>query len=284
MKRIVIVAESGSDVSSQLAALYDIEIVPMHVAFDGETLDDGAFPVEKIRDYYKQTGKLPTTSGSTPKDFEDVFDTIHEKYPEAHILYLAYSAITTCSMQSGVIASEGRDYVTIIDTKQVSAGQCAVVVAVAEALQNNPEISVEELVDIAHDYIDRANMCFLPDNLEFLCAGGRVSNAAYLGSRILGIHPCIEILEGKLMATVKFRGKTAKCARKLITEFSDKYDLDRNLLWIVYTVGTTDEVKTAIEETVKECGYKEVRWIEAGGVITTHGGPGAFGIAGFTKK
>ena len=187
-------------------------------------------------------------------------------------------------MQSGVIASEGRDYVTIIDTKQVSAGQCAVVVAVAEALQNNPEISVEELVDIAHDYIDRANMCFLPDNLEFLCAGGRVSNAAYLGSRILGIHPCIEILEGKLMATVKFRGKTAKCARKLITEFSDKYDLDRALLWIVYTVGTTDEVKTAIEETVKECGYKEVRWIEAGGVITTHGGPGAFGIAGFSKK
>ena len=86
------------------------------------------------------------------------------------------------------------------------------------------------------------------------------------------------------MATVKFRGKTAKCAKKLITEFSEKYDLDRELLWIVYTVGTTDEVKAAIEETVKECGYKEARWIKAGGVITTHGGPGAFGIAGFSKK
>ena len=47
MKRIIIVAESGSDVSPQLAEKYGIEIVPMHVAFDGETLDDGAFPVEK---------------------------------------------------------------------------------------------------------------------------------------------------------------------------------------------------------------------------------------------
>ncbi|MBE6007911.1 MAG: DegV family EDD domain-containing protein [Lachnospiraceae bacterium] len=284
MKRIVIVAETGSDVSPQLAAQYDIEIVPMHVTFDGEALDDGQFPVEKIREFYKSTGKLPTTSGSTPDDFNKVFDSIHERYPEAHILYLAYSAITTCSMQSGVIASEDRDYVTIIDTKQVSAGQCAVVVGVAEALQNDPDISLDELIKVAQDLIERANMCFLPDNLEFLCAGGRVSNAAYLGSRILSIHPCIEILEGKLMATVKFRGKTAKCAKKLITEFSDKYNLDRSLIWIVYTVGTTDEVKEAIEETIKECGYERVRWIEAGGVITTHGGPGAFGLAGFSKK
>jgi len=127
-------------------------------------------------------------------------------------------------MQSGVIAAEGRDYVTIIDTKQVSAGQCAVVVGTAEALKKDPDISLEELIAVANDLMERANMCFIPDNLEFLCAGGRVSNAAYLGSRILNIHPCIEILEGKLMATVKFRGKTAKCARKLITDFSEKYE------------------------------------------------------------
>lgn len=31
----------------------------MHVTFGEEALDDGAFPVEKIVDYYKTTGKLP---------------------------------------------------------------------------------------------------------------------------------------------------------------------------------------------------------------------------------
>ena len=71
-------------------------------------------------------------------------------------------------------------------------------------------MSLEQAVDTAKDFIDRANMCFMPDNLEFLRAGGRVSNVAFLGSRILGIHPCIEILEGKLVATKKYRGKMSR--------------------------------------------------------------------------
>ena len=129
MKKIILLAETGSDVNETLAKEYGVEIVPMHVSFDTETMDDGAFPVKKIVEYYQTTGKLPKTSGSTPEDFEIVFDRIHAEHPDAQILYLAYSAITTCSMQSGVIAAEGREYVTIVDTKQVSAGQCNVVIA-----------------------------------------------------------------------------------------------------------------------------------------------------------
>ena len=97
MRPIILVAETGSDITPELAEQYQIQIVPMHVAFDGETRDDGAFPVEDICEYYQATGKLPTTSGSTPEDFNILFDAIHEKWPEALILYLAYSAVTTCS-------------------------------------------------------------------------------------------------------------------------------------------------------------------------------------------
>lgn len=138
MKQIVLVAETGSDINPVLAAEYNIKIVPMHVSFDHETMEDGAFPVEKIVDYYEETGKLPKTSGSTPGDFETAFDRIHAEYPDAQLLYLAYSAVTTCSMQSAVLAAEERDYVTILDTKQVSAGQCNVVIAVAELLRQHP--------------------------------------------------------------------------------------------------------------------------------------------------
>ena len=110
MKQIVLVAETGSDINPVLAAEYNIKIVPMHVSFDHETMEDGAFPVEKIVDYYEETGKLPKTSGSTPGDFETAFDRIHAEYPDAQLLYLAYSAVTTCSMQSAVLAAEERDY------------------------------------------------------------------------------------------------------------------------------------------------------------------------------
>lgn len=283
MSKIIVIAETGSDVTMEFASQYGIEIVPMHVSFDTETYDDGAFPVEKIRDYYKETGKLPKTSGCTPEDFIIVFDNIHNKNPEAQILYLAYSAVTTCSYQSAVIAAEDRDYVTILDTKQVSAGQGLIVVTVAQILQENPHMTIEQAVEVANDLIARANMCFVPDNLEFLRAGGRVSNAAFIGSRLLNIHPCIELLDGKLIATKKYRGKMTKVATSLVKDYSEKYNLKKDCIWFVYTIGLSDEVKNCVEETAKECGFEKTQWIPAGGVITTHGGPAAFGLAGFSE-
>lgn len=283
MNPIILVAETGSDLTPELASKYNIKIVPMHVSFDNETLDDGSFPVEKICDYYHTTGKLPRTSGCSPEDFIRAFDDIHKQYPESQILYLAYSAVTTCSYQSAIIASEDRDYVTAIDTKQVSAGQAAIVTAVAELLNVHPEMSVSDAADATMNLLPRAKMCFLPDNLEFLRAGGRVSNAVCLGSRILHIHPCIEILDGKLVATKKYRGKMKKAAAQLIRDYANTYHLERDILWMVYTVGLQDEIRTAAEETAKECGFKKIQWVQAQGVITTHGGPAAFGIAGFSS-
>lgn len=284
MNPLIIVAETGSDLTPELAAQYNIQLAPMHVSFDSETLDDGSFPVQKICDYYQETKKLPRTSGCSPEDFIRIFDEIHNSNPTAQILYLAYSAVTTCSYQSAIIAAEDRDYVTAIDTRQVSVGQAAVAVEVAKLLKDNPEMSIQEAADAATDLLSRAKMCFLPDNLEFLRAGGRVSNAVCLGSRILNIHPCIEILDGKLVATKKYRGKMKKVAAQLIRDYADSYHLDRDTLWMVYTVGLQDEIRAAAEETAKACGFRQINWIQAGGVITTHGGPAAFGVAGFSEK
>lgn len=282
MKQIILVAETGSDITPQLAAQYGIKMVPMHVTFGEDTYDDGSFSPEKIKDYYQQTGKLPKTSGSMPEDFVKAFDEVHEEYPDAHILYLAYSAVTTCSYQSAVIAAENRSYVSVMDTKQVSVGQAAVVINVAKELEKNPDMPIEQAIEKAKELASRANMCFLPDNLEFLRAGGRVSNVAFLGSRILNIHPCIEILDGKLIATKKYRGKMTKVAAQLVKDYAENYKLDRECLWLVYTIGLSEEVKKSVEIAAEECGFKEIKWIQANGVITTHGGPAAFGLAGLT--
>jgi len=283
MSKIILMAETGSDITTELAERYGIEIVPMHVAFDDTTLDDGTFPAQQIVDYYKSTGKLPRTSGCTPDDFTPIFDRIHTQHPDAHILYLAYSAVTTCSYQSGVIAAEELDYVTALDTRQVSVGQAAVVIEVAKRLQAQPDMTIEEAVSVANEVISRANMCFLPDNLEFLRAGGRVSNAVALGSRILSLHPTIEVLNGKLTATKKYRGKMEKVAAQLVRDYAETYRLDRECLWLVYTVGLADEVKQAVKQAAEECGFRNLEWIQAHGVITTHGGPAAFGMAGLSR-
>ena len=111
-----------------------------------------------------------------------------------------------------------------------------------------------------------------------------MSNVAYLGSRILNLHPCIEFVDGQLVATKKYRGNMVKVAAKLVEDYSEKYNLDRSKIWFIHSVGLSDEVRQSAEQAAKEAGFEDFMWIRANGVITTHGGPAAFGMAGFSKK
>ena len=106
-QKIVLIAETGSDITPELAEEYGIVLVPMHVSMGDQTLDDGAFPPEDVCAYYNATGKVPQTSASMPDDFTKVLDDIHRQWPDKHILHLAYSASTTCSYQNAILAAEG---------------------------------------------------------------------------------------------------------------------------------------------------------------------------------
>lgn len=283
-RRLLLMAETGADIPPELAERYGIQIVPMHIAFGTETKDDGSFPSEEICAFYDRTGMLPKTSGSSPEDFTRAFDAAHEKYPQAKILHLAYSAATTCSYQSALIAAEGRDYVKSLDTKAACAGQGAVVLTLARLLEDHPDWGMEEAAGAAEKLIDRVRMGFIPDDLEYLRAGGRVSNAVALAGRVLGIHPLIEFVDGNLVATKKLRGKLLKLAPQLVRDYAAQYALDRGELWLIWTPGFPDEVRRAVEETAGELGFRTVTWIKSGGVITTHAGPSAFGVVGFAEK
>ena len=282
MSNILLMAESGSDITPELAKEYGIVLVPMHVAFGGETRDDGSFPVTQMFEHYKKTHEPPHTSGCTPIDFETVFEKLDREVPDKQILYLAYSACTTCSMQSGIIASEGRNDIRFVDTKSVSAGQLAVVLRVARALKANPDLTMDELEAIALEAVDKVRMGFVPGDLDYLRAGGRVSNAAYLGAKILNLHPLIEIQDGKLMSTKKYRGSMARVIKQMAQEYPDVNGLKKDELIFIYGEGLEENVKREAEEIVKAKGYHHVWWVKTGCVIAAHSGPGAFGIVGFT--
>ena len=285
--KILITAETGSDITKELAQELGIILIPMHVTMGNETLDDGTFPPEEVCEYYNNTGKCPTTSGSTPYDFEGVYDQIFAENPDQQILHLAYSAATTCSYHSCELAIEGKPYannVRIVDTKHVSVGQCAVVVAVAAYLAKHPEATLGEAAAVAAEISEQTKMCFIPDNLDYLRAGGRCSNAVALVGNLLQLHPCIEIIEGKLIAGKKYRGKLAKVAPVLLREFSEKHQLEKEHIYFINTPYMDENVREALNQEAADLRFKTVTWMKTGCVITCHGGPGAFGIVGAVAK
>ena len=286
MSKIILSAETGSDMPVALARELGVLLIPMHVSMGDETLDDGTFPATDVCAYYDRTGKIPTTSGSTPYDFEQIYDRVFSESPDARILHLAYSAVTTCSYHSGELAVEEKPYrnqVRLVDTKHVSVGQCAVVCAMAQWLESHPEATLDEAVAAAEEISSHTEMSFLPSNLDYLRAGGRCSNAVALVGNLLQLHPCIDIIDGRLIAGKKYRGQMAKVLPTLIREFDKKHNPKKDHLYLIHSPYLSEAVRKAAEDTVKELGYENFTWIPTGCVITCHGGPGAFGIVGHTK-
>ena len=285
--RILITAETGSDITKEMARELGIILIPMHVAMGNETLDDGSFPPEDVCAYYDKTGKCPTTSGSTVYDFESVYDRLFAENPDLRILHLAYSAVTTCSYHCCELAIEGKPYaknVRIVDTKHVSVGQCAVVVAVRQWLTEHPEASLDEAAAAAVEIGEQTKMCFIPDNLDYLRAGGRCSNATALVGNLLRLHPCIEIIDGKLIACKKYRGKLSKVAPMLLKEFAETHHLRKEHVYFINTPYMDEGVRTALNAEAARMGFQKITWLKTGCVITCHGGPGAFGIVGTAAK
>ena len=283
MSKYILLVETGADMPDALAERYGVAKVPMHVSFGDKTLDDGAFPVEDIYRFFETTGNLTKTSGCTPGDFETVFDELQAKYPDKHIIHLAYSAVTTCSYQSAIIAAEGRKNITSIDTKHVSAGQTMVALQLARWLEGNPEATVEQIIAKVEELREKCKMGFFPGDLAYLRAGGRVSNAAYLGAKILSLNPLIELMDGLLKATKKYRGKMEKVAVKFMQEFIEANHFKRDTLAFVYSSGLSQTIRDDCNALAKEMGFKEVLWVQTGGVVTTHCGPGGFGICGMAE-
>lgn len=279
MSKYVILVESGADVPPRAAEELGIEVVPMHVAVNGRTFDDGAIDSDDLLAECEETGAISTTSAATPGDFQAAFDRIHAAHPRARILHLAYSAATTTSYNSSVVAAEGRDYVTIIDTKSVSGGQYLVASEVARALREDPDMELGRVERLVEDLAGSVRMGFIPGGLEFLRKGGRVSNAAYLGAQILRIKPLIEIEDGRLVATRKLRGSMERAVTAFIDDFLTREPLDMGRAVLIYSRGLDEGLRGRIEERMGIAGFQSWEWIKTGCVISSHCGPGTFGLA-----
>lgn len=283
MNKYIITTESGSDLPKEIAERYNIQIVPMHVTMGDETFEDGSFPVQDAFDFYEKTETLPQTSGTTPQDNTNVFQRIRDEHPDAHIIHIAYSAVTTVSFNAANIAAEDFDNIHLVDAKHVTIGLTAVVKATAEFIEANPEVTPEEIIAYVEDVRERTHMMFLPKTLLYLKAGGRVSNLAFHGANLLKLQPTIILDDGYLVSGKKYRGTFERCLKKMLQDFFNNHDIDPDTVLVAGAPGVTDDQKELVFDMIQENGVTDTTWHDTGAVISSHGGPGAVGIAGIAK-
>ena len=281
MNKYIILTESGADLPVDLVKLHDIYVLPMHIIMDDIDYQDGSIPVTDVYDYYKRTLKIPKTSAVNPNEYKSLLQKITAENPDCSIILISYSSKASCTYQNARIASSGMENIYHIDSLNVSGGEAAIIMKAVELSEEHPDIEPNDLVGKIESLAAMARVSFIPGNLEYLKAGGRLSNAAYVGATILKLKPLIEILNGKLVATKKYRGAMSHIAEKYLNEYLNRYNMDKEQLYLLYSLGLEERIKIRAEQIAKAKGFKKVIWIQTGCVISTHGGPGALGIAGF---
>lgn len=280
MNRIILSTESGSDLPKDLVEKHQIQVVPMHVIMNGKDYLDGELSVEEVFDYHGRTKKIPSTAATNEQEYRELFTNIRKEYPESIIIHIGYTSQASASFQSALIAAEDFDNLYLIDTLNVTGGLGAVVLYAATLLEEEPSIDHTHLIEKIKSNVPKARLAFVPGSLDFLRAGGRVSNIAYIGGALLKIKPCIELKEGKLVSTRKYRGNMSTVAEKLMQDYLNQYDIDRKQLYLIYSIGLDESIKRQAEKSAKEAGFENIIWMQAGAMISTHAGPGGFGIAG----
>lgn len=280
MRKIIFSTESGADLPKDLVEKHQIQVVPMHVIMDGKDYLDGELSVEEVFDYHSQTKKIPSTTATNVHEYHELFTKIRINFPDSIIIHIGYTSKASASFQSALIAAEDFEDLFLIDTLNVTGGLGAIVMYAATMLEEEPSISHVHLIEKIEGVVPKTMLAFIPGSLDFLRAGGRVSNVAYIGGSLLKIKPCIELKEGKLVSTRKYRGNMSIVAEKLMRDYLNQYNIDRKQLYLIYSIGLDESIKRRMDEIAKETGFENVTWMQAGAMISTHAGPGGFGIAG----
>ena len=280
MRRIIISTESVADLPKDLIEKHQIQIIPMHVIMDGKDYLESELTVEEVFDYYSRTRKIPSTTATNVQEYHNLFSKIRIDFPDSYIIHLGYTSKSSASFQSALIAAEDYENLFLIDTLNVTGGLAAIVMYTVALLEAEPYIDHVHLIEKIQSVIPKTRLAFIPNSLDFLRAGGRVSNIAFIGGSLLKIKPCIELKAGKLVPTRKYRGNMSNVAEKLMRDYLNKYDIDKKQLFLIYSIGLDESIKRRMEEIAKEVGFENVTWIQAGATISTHAGPGCFGIAG----
>ncbi|MCI2256554.1 DegV family protein [Domibacillus sp. PGB-M46] len=280
MRRVIFSTESGADLPVHVAQKYGVQIVPMHVIMDGQDYLDGFIPVRDIYDYYARTKKIPSTTSVNSNEYHEFFTKIKSDFPGCVIIHIGYTSRASSSFQNAVTAAGEFDDIFLIDALNVSGGLMAIVMHAVTLLEAEPSVTPSELIEKIESQVPKSRLAFIPGSLDFLRAGGRVSNAAYLSGSLLKIKPLIELVDGKLVSTKKYRGSMSRVTVKMMHDYLNKYNIDKGQLYFLYSIGLDESTKKQMDDIAEEAGFQHVTWIEAGAVISTHGGPGAFGIAG----
>ena len=268
-------ADSTCDVSPEFLARYPVEILPLSVELEGKFYRDGVdLTPDTIITRVNAGVALPKTSAINVEEYREAFTRALET-SDAVIHFNISSDFSSCH-QNACIAAEGLN-VWCIDSRNLSTG---ITMLLAEGY-DRAEAGMEpgQIAKELRARVDRVDVSFIVDRLDYLYKGGRCSALAMLGANVLHIRPCIEVKDGRMGVSRKYRGSYERCLKQYIADrMRSKDDVKPRRIFLTHTGVAAQAVEAVREMVLQEVPFAEVYEVRAGCSITSHCGENTFGI------
>lgn len=281
MSDIVITSDSTTDLSPALRERYNVKVIPLGVTLGDKTYFDGVdITPDDIYEHHKKTGELPKTTAANVGDCIDFFKPFADAGKT--VIHFTISSEMSSTYNNSCLAASEFENVYIIDTKNLSTGGGLLVVAAAEMAASG--MQAQEIVEKVNALVPCVDASFVIDSLEYLHKGGRCSAVAMLGANLLKLKPCIDVRNGKMDVSKKYRGKYGDVLKQYVAErIGDGSDIDLDRVFVTHAGCDSELVDQIVEEVKKAAPFKEVFLTRAGCTISSHCGANTLGVL-FIRK
>ena len=275
---VKVIADSTCDLSPELLAQFEVDIVPLHVILGEDTFEDGInITSPEVIAWSNKTKSTPKTAAPSVLAYVDAFT----PYVEADqpIVCLTIGSGFSATFQSAKLAAESFPDadIQVVDSENLSSGGGHLVMIAAEMAQAGH--STTEIVAKLEAVRPKVRASFFVDTMTFLYRGGRCSAVAAISATALQIKPQIVVVDGKMDVGRKFRGSTKRvCKTYVETVLKDIERIDPKRVFI--TVSPCDQalIDTAREIVESKNYFEEIIITHAGSVITSHCGENTLGV------
>ena len=281
---VKIISDSTCDLSPELITRYNIDILPLHILLGEDEYEDGkTITPEQIFAWSNEHKTTPKTSAPSLEDAIRIFRPYVEDGDEIVCFSISGGMSTSGNvMRLAADELEASDRIHVIDSANLSTGIGLLVIEAAIMAANDSPAA--DILSQMEALKPKVRASFVVDTLTYLYRGGRCNAVAAMAGGVLKLHPKIVVENGAMDATKKYRGKIKAVITSYVKDMEDDLKSARpDRVFITHSgcdSSTVDSVRTYLNSLGI---FHEILETRAGGVISSHCGPGTLGVLFIAK-
>lgn len=277
-KKVKIISDSTCDLSKELVQRYDIDILPLHILLGDNEYEDGVITPDEIFAWSDDNKTTPKTSAPAITEAVELMRPYVEEGREIVCFSISESMSTSGNvMRLAAGELDADELVTVIDSANLSTGIGLLVIEAA--IMADKGCSASEIKARMEELKPYVRASFVVDTLTYLYRGGRCSAVAAMAGSVLKLHPRIVVENGAMDAAKKYRGKLSSVIMSYTKDMEEQLKNARSDRVFITHSGCDRQIVDNVREYLESLGiFDEILETRAGGVISSHCGPGTLGV------